>query len=250
MKLTFLVLGLSLSYGAYATMYAPPSFPNEAPHLSAQLSEVNEQGVPIQTFVAVDQKLTLNYDRRGRRPSSFLFTEMSGPPPCSGEVCIMMAASYRSLWMPIVRSHNDRCGSHHYLARDPKSKALLYVQDNLNRRCRDKRPARWEVSLREGAGLRYFHGEPRKAEVVSSDCSVTLENMVCTMLYLPAVCRAATVDNGMTPIEPLEAEGSNSCHAMGLIKRQACARGIDPARLGDRDFVCVVKELQDPEPAP
>jgi hypothetical protein len=202
---------------------------NERPTLEADLQSVSEDGSPIYYFVPVSFHLVLN--KRGERPTSFDFTEVSGP---SGN------ENTEKTHYRVTQRKSLDCGSVLYVAqsrRFPKrSSSTLSVIDHSSRVCDDLKPAIWEVVEKSSkGGKRYFYGNPRP---VGKDCSQVNAGTACIMLYAPATCTVSSYD-GRPLNPPVVASASNLCFAAGAVRAAVCERGLDENLLQDDDVVCV-----------
>ena len=132
MKTVFVIIAF-LSATAFGIW--DPSW--ERPILSADLHEVEDQGT---------YELTLNQRDGSREPTSFLFVE-------DGK---------GTTFFKIVKKIPLGCGSHRYLAIEPRRRPRrLIVTDHTERLCDDYREYLWEATLINKRGQRrVFHGNP------------------------------------------------------------------------------------------
>lgn len=259
------VLCFVILFGSVASRaeYAPTVPSTDVPYLKASLTEIDSTGHEID--LRTTKLLTLYRDANSKQPTLFQFDEMIAPPPCVGEICPMMPVRMKARYFQIVHSTTDRCGSVHYQAFEklliptrtsnseiarPAPRSVLTVTDHSARTCKDwRRYHGWEVRLvdfaQQSPKVRNFFGDPEPVWDVEL-CLEEVHQIMCNMVYWPAMCAALSLDGGQTKIEPIRMQGSNPCHAELLIKEEGCRRGYDPDRFQGGDIICAVTQIQPP----
>lgn len=193
------------------TLYAHQA---HGPYRSADMEQTDASGYVLQTFVAVEHKLS--EFKRKDRTVSFEFSETS------------LGKTKFTSFHNIRKSLAD-CGSTQYVGYSVRSKMVL--MDHSTRLCDDVQPHQWVLKIYStNNSIRYFRGNPKMAG--DFDCE-RFASQPCVMLYAPATCY----------YQKTSAEGSNSCFAIAELKKKLCEQGYDADKIRDEEIACTMQNI-------